>query len=129
AAAHRLESRGARPAVDDEAVRGGERRRASFRLRFAADARRRGTSLAARALDRRGRARAPSIWAQAAARRCRAFARECPLPQVFAGARSRMNFGKKANAIPRRPLLWLAAALVFTVPSMFGNLAWWVPVI
>ena len=32
------------------------------------------------------------------------------------------------STIPRRPLLWLATALLFTVPPMFGNLAWWVPV-
>ena len=31
------------------------------------------------------------------------------------------------TAIPRRPLLWLAAALLFTLPAMFGNLASWVP--
>jgi len=31
------------------------------------------------------------------------------------------------TAIPRRPLLWLAAALLFTLPPMFGNLASWVP--
>lgn len=31
------------------------------------------------------------------------------------------------NAIPRVPLLWLAAALLFTVPPMFGNIAAWVP--
>ncbi|MDQ3118110.1 MAG: DUF3488 and DUF4129 domain-containing transglutaminase family protein [Verrucomicrobiota bacterium] len=29
--------------------------------------------------------------------------------------------------IPRTPLLWLAAALVFTVPPMFGTLSPWVP--
>ena len=29
--------------------------------------------------------------------------------------------------IPRRPLLWLAAALLFTLPTMFGKLAAWVP--
>jgi transglutaminase-like putative cysteine protease len=29
--------------------------------------------------------------------------------------------------IPRHPMLWLAVALVFTMPPMFGNLAWWVP--
>ena len=29
--------------------------------------------------------------------------------------------------IPRRPLLWLAAALLFTLPPMFGKLATWVP--
>jgi len=29
--------------------------------------------------------------------------------------------------IPRRPLLWLAAALLFTLPPMFGTLALWVP--
>jgi len=31
------------------------------------------------------------------------------------------------STIPRRPLLWLATALLFTVPPMFGNLVWWVP--
>jgi len=31
------------------------------------------------------------------------------------------------TTIPRRPLLWLAAALLFTLPPMFGNLAGWVP--
>src|SRR5690348_3866037 len=30
------------------------------------------------------------------------------------------------TTIPRRPLLWLAAALVFTLPPMVGNLASWV---
>src|SRR5947208_7762733 len=37
---------------------------------------------------------------------------------------SRSNTDRK---IPRRPLLWLAAALLFTVPPMFGSLATWVP--
>ena len=32
----------------------------------------------------------------------------------------------KDTTIPRRPLLWLAAALVFTLPPMLGNLASWV---
>jgi transglutaminase-like putative cysteine protease len=31
--------------------------------------------------------------------------------------------------IPRRPLLWLAAALLFTLPPMFGTLALWVPLV
>jgi protein-glutamine gamma-glutamyltransferase len=31
------------------------------------------------------------------------------------------------TAIPRRPLLWLAAALLFTLPPMFGKLAGWAP--
>ena len=31
--------------------------------------------------------------------------------------------------IPRKPFLWLTAALVFTVPPMFGSLALWVPVL
>ncbi len=30
------------------------------------------------------------------------------------------------TTIPRRPLLWLAAALLFTLPPMFGKLASWV---
>jgi protein-glutamine gamma-glutamyltransferase len=34
---------------------------------------------------------------------------------------------RRDTAIPRRPLLWLAAALLFTLPSMFGNLAGWAP--
>ena len=33
----------------------------------------------------------------------------------------------KDTTIPRRPLLWLAAALLFTLPPMFGELASWVP--
>src|SRR5882724_3900387 len=36
---------------------------------------------------------------------------------------------KRDRRIPRRPLLWLAAALVFTSPPMFGTLATWVPVL
>lgn len=31
------------------------------------------------------------------------------------------------TSIPRQPLLWLAAALLFTLPPMFGALAIWVP--
>src|SRR5947209_288305 len=31
------------------------------------------------------------------------------------------------TTIPRRPLLWLTAALLFTLPSMFGKLTSWVP--
>lgn len=31
------------------------------------------------------------------------------------------------RSIPRRPLLWLAAALLFTLPPMFGSLLNWVP--
>ena len=31
------------------------------------------------------------------------------------------------TSIPRQPLLWLAAALLFTLPPMFGSLATWVP--
>src|SRR3989440_1155418 len=31
------------------------------------------------------------------------------------------------RSIPRRPLLWLAAALLFTLPPMFGSLVRWVP--
>ena len=34
---------------------------------------------------------------------------------------------KRDRSIPRRPLLWLAAALLFTLPPMFGSLASWVP--
>jgi protein-glutamine gamma-glutamyltransferase len=33
----------------------------------------------------------------------------------------------KDTSIPRQPLLWLAAALLFTLPPMFGSLATWVP--
>jgi transglutaminase-like putative cysteine protease len=36
---------------------------------------------------------------------------------------------KTDTRIPRRPLLWLAAALVFTVPPMFNALAIWVPLL
>jgi protein-glutamine gamma-glutamyltransferase len=34
---------------------------------------------------------------------------------------------QRDRSIPRRPLLWLAAALLFTLPPMFGSLATWVP--
>src|ERR1700758_4921830 len=34
----------------------------------------------------------------------------------------------KDTRIPRRPLLWLAAALLFTLPPRFETLALWVPV-
>ena len=34
---------------------------------------------------------------------------------------------KRDRSIPRRPLLWLAAALLFTLPPMFGSLVNWVP--
>src|SRR5678809_1462029 len=31
------------------------------------------------------------------------------------------------TSIPRRPLLWMAAALLFTLPPFFDSLAIWVP--
>jgi len=34
---------------------------------------------------------------------------------------------KTDRSIPRRPLLWLVAALLFTLPPMFGSLVSWVP--
>ena len=34
---------------------------------------------------------------------------------------------KRDRSIPRRPLLWMAAALVFTLPPFFDSLAVWVP--
>jgi transglutaminase-like putative cysteine protease len=34
---------------------------------------------------------------------------------------------KRDTSIPRRPLLWMAAALLFTLPSFFDSLAIWVP--
>ena len=38
-----------------------------------------------------------------------------------------MSGSNRDRSIPRRPLLWLAAALLFTLPPMFGSLARWVP--
>jgi protein-glutamine gamma-glutamyltransferase len=38
-----------------------------------------------------------------------------------------MSGSKRDRTIPRRPLLWLAAALLFTLPPMFGSLVRWVP--
>ena len=38
-----------------------------------------------------------------------------------------MSKANRDRSIPRRPLLWLAAALLFTLPPMFGSLATWVP--
>jgi protein-glutamine gamma-glutamyltransferase len=40
---------------------------------------------------------------------------------------SRRTKAWRDTAIPRRPLLWLAAALLFTLPPMFGTLAGWAP--
>jgi len=34
---------------------------------------------------------------------------------------------RRDTSIPRRPLLWMAAALLFTLPPFFGSLAIWVP--
>ena len=36
---------------------------------------------------------------------------------------------KRDTRIPRRPLLWLAAALLFVLPPMFDGLAVWVPML
>ena len=38
-----------------------------------------------------------------------------------------MSENKRDRSIPRRPLLWLAAALLFTLPPMLGSLVSWVP--
>jgi len=38
-----------------------------------------------------------------------------------------MSRSNKDTSIPRRPFLWLAFALLFTLPPMFGSLASWVP--
>ncbi len=38
-----------------------------------------------------------------------------------------MSRSNRDRSIPRRPLLWLAAALLFTLPPMFGSLVTWVP--
>jgi len=38
-------------------------------------------------------------------------------------------FRKRDRRIPRQSLLWLATALLFTLPPMFGALATWVPVL
>jgi protein-glutamine gamma-glutamyltransferase len=40
-----------------------------------------------------------------------------------------MSTTRRDRSIPRRPLLWLAAALLFTLPPMFGALVRWVPYI
>src|ERR1700719_1255935 len=36
---------------------------------------------------------------------------------------------KRDTRIPRKPFLWLTAALLFTLPPMFGALATWVPLL
>ena len=36
---------------------------------------------------------------------------------------------KRDTRIPRKPFLWLTAALIFSVPPMFGSLALWVPIL
>jgi transglutaminase-like putative cysteine protease len=38
-----------------------------------------------------------------------------------------MSKGKRDRRIPRQPLLWLAAALLFTLPPFFDSLVIWVP--
>jgi protein-glutamine gamma-glutamyltransferase len=38
-----------------------------------------------------------------------------------------MSRSNTDTSIPRRPLLWLAAALLFTLPPMFGSVVSWVP--
>jgi protein-glutamine gamma-glutamyltransferase len=38
-----------------------------------------------------------------------------------------MSKSTRDTSIPRLPLLWLAAALLFTLPPMFGSLVTWVP--
>src|SRR5436190_23719472 len=43
---------------------------------------------------------------------------------------SRNNTGssiRRDTSIPRRPLLWMAAALLFTLPPFFDSLAIWAP--
>lgn len=40
-----------------------------------------------------------------------------------------MRRTKDNTVIPRRPMLWLAAALVFLVPTMLGNLALWITLV
>jgi transglutaminase-like putative cysteine protease len=40
---------------------------------------------------------------------------------------SRRTLQWRDTTIPRRPLLWLAAALLFTLPALLGTLASWVP--
>src|SRR5438876_1628532 len=40
---------------------------------------------------------------------------------------SRRTQPRRDTAIPRQPLLWLAAALLFTLPPMFGQLTGWAP--
>jgi transglutaminase-like putative cysteine protease len=54
------------------------------------------------------------------------------LPKSYGAARPASeprskSGGKRDRRIPRRPLLWLAAALLFTLPPMFGALVRWVP--
>src|SRR5215471_18672849 len=34
---------------------------------------------------------------------------------------------RRDTSIPRRPLLWMATALLFTLPPFFNSLAIWVP--
>lgn len=38
-----------------------------------------------------------------------------------------MNRSRRDTRIPRRPLLWMAAALLFTLPPFFDSLVIWVP--
>lgn len=74
-------------------------------------------NMKAEAAERRADAHAPGASADADKS---AIALVAPRPPASVGASGR-------TVIPRRPLLWLAAALLFTVPPMFRSLTLWVP--
>jgi transglutaminase-like putative cysteine protease len=45
----------------------------------------------------------------------------------MSGSKIKRRPQPRDTSIPRQPLLWMAAALLFTLPPMFGALATWVP--
>src|SRR5215212_10958327 len=51
------------------------------------------------------------------------------MDQPERGTKGSLLLGAPDTRIPRKPFLWLTAALLFTVPPMFGSLAIWVPLL
>src|SRR5213078_5321545 len=101
-------------------------------------------TVAVNALDHRSRTRPASLWSPSSGQRNSTGYRATAFSPVLAGAESvpvkrsksmsmsmsmNRSGSKRDRSIPRRPLLWLAAALLFTLPPMFGSLPSWVPLL
>src|SRR5213078_2530062 len=99
-------------------------------------------TVAVNALDHRSRTRPASLWSPSSGQRNSTGYRATAFSPVLAGAESvpvkrsksmsmsmsmNRSGSKRDRSIPRQPLLWLAAALLFTLPPMFGNVTGWAP--